>query len=344
MSTLFIRADANSEMGTGHVMRCIALGQAWQDVGGQVYFITACTNTFLLDRLLHEGFEVVQLEVANPDARDAVDTLDEMQSRCGDEVPRLVVDGYHFDAAYQRAMMDAGICLACIDDYNHLDSYHCHLLLNQNINSDDLDYVINPEADMLLGPRYALLRREFRSGFMPRPKNGVGATKILVTLGGGDPDNATAKVINALAFLKRTDLHVSILVGAANPNRADLEAAAEACCFRVDLLDAVKDMRDLYYWADVAVSAGGSTCWELCLAGLPFLVVIIADNQRRIAEGLAGAGAAVNLGWHEDLLKETVAMEIGRLLDNDELRCHLSTTERKLVDGQGALRVAEALK
>lgn len=341
---LFIRADANSQMGTGHVMRCIALGQAWQDSGGKVCFISACTNEFLLNRLRTEDFEVIHLTVASPDKRDAEDTIRLINERGHGPVPRLVIDGYHFDEGYQQQMLDAGIRLACIDDYNHLDSYACNVLLNQNTKSDGLDYVLRNETNRLLGPYYALLRREFRSGFAPIENCQPDAVNILVTLGGGDPDNVSGTVLHALRDLNRPELHVRILIGAANPNRGALKAAAETCRFNVELLDAVSDMRDLYLWADMAVSAGGSTCWELCLAGLPFLVVVIADNQRRIAEGLAEAGAAVNLGWYETLEADTMVEEIGRVLDAQQLRAGMSSCGKELVDGQGAMRVAEALK
>ena len=176
---LVVRADADSRMGTGHVMRCIALGQAWQDAGGGVVFITCCNNAALLQRLRDENFTVVEL--SHPD-----EFIPRLLSDLRPQAPDLwsVLDGYRFDLNCQRAVRAAGFKLLLIDDYNHLPEYECDILLNQNINAPDLNYCVNPDAKLLLGTQYALLRREFqrRKGF--QPFQGERNRNILVTLGG----------------------------------------------------------------------------------------------------------------------------------------------------------------
>ena len=162
-------------------------------------------------------------------------------------------------------------------------------------------------------------------------------------MGGGDPDNVTGRGLQALSALNNPELHVKIVIGAANPNREMVEQMADKSSFLVELLTAVSDMTSLYEWADLAISAGGSTCWELCYMGVPFLVVVIAENQLRIAAGLDQAGAALNLGWHDRLETEEVASILGHVIASGEQRAGLRAKGRQLVDGLGAEHVAEIL-
>src|ERR1700719_625946 len=118
---LFIRADASSSMGTGHLMRCLALGQAWRDGGGKVVFTTACTNPALLHRLGAEGFDLRGPEaLGHAPHRDAW----------------LVLDGYHFEGQCQRRSRQKGWRILTIDDMAHLPHYYADALLNQNVGAE----------------------------------------------------------------------------------------------------------------------------------------------------------------------------------------------------------------
>jgi RimJ/RimL family protein N-acetyltransferase len=197
-----------------------------------------------------------------------------------------------------------------------------------------------------LGTRYALLRPEFgtykdiRWGDLAgRPGRGETAPTrphILVTLGGSDPDNLTLTALQALATLP--DVQVKAVIGALNRHRAALAAAAPG----VELLSAVHDMPALMAWADVAVAAGGSTAWELAFMGLPAALIVLADNQRRVAAALGEAGIAVNLG--ECPTPEHIADAVSGLLLNADLRRQMRDLGRAMVDGRGAARVVDFLR
>ena len=335
---LIIRADADSRMGTGHVMRCLALGQAWQDAGGAVVFITCCENETLLQRLRDEKFTVIKMN--NPDEFLTRLSSDLRPLSSGEW---LVFDGYHFDLVCQRAVRAAGFKLLLIDDYNHLPEYECDILLNQNINAPELHYCVNPEAKQLLGTQYALLRREFRAGNRNDRTVPAEARNILVTLGGADPDNVTLKVVQALNYLNICGLHVRIIVGPANPHIESLRDAAGLSTFDIRLLSDVKDMPQLMRWADLAVSAAGSTCWELCSLGVPILTVILAENQAGLAVRLEKSGASKNMGWHYQSDVVGFAGAIRNLLEQEMLRTRLACQAGHLVDGCGCNRVIKAI-
>jgi UDP-2,4-diacetamido-2,4,6-trideoxy-beta-L-altropyranose hydrolase len=329
-SHLIIRADADSRIGTGHIMRCLALGQAWQDAGGTVIFITCCKNETLLQRLRDENFTVVKLNAASDFQSEIINQKSPTANTW------LVLDGYHFDLACQRTVRSAGFKLLLIDDYNHLSEYECDILLNQNINAPELHYCVNPDAKQLLGTQYALLRREFRRDKRVDRSIPAEAKNILVTLGGADPDNVTLKVIQALNYLNIPGLHVRIIVGPANPHIQSLRDATGLPAFDIRLLTDVKDMPELMRWADLAVSAAGSTCWELCCLGVPFITLVLAENQRGLASGLHAQKIAFCVGERPSV--DQIADAVNDLAGDRENRIHRSDAGRMQVDGFGVVR------
>ncbi len=139
MSTLFIRADATTEIGTGHLMRCLALGQAWQDDGGHVVFISHCESESLQKRLEGEGFELILIDKTHPDSLDIGVSLSAMRRFAADQTMSdtwIVVDGYHFDVTYQRSIKNAGYKLLFMDDYCHCDHYLADIVVNHNLTAD----------------------------------------------------------------------------------------------------------------------------------------------------------------------------------------------------------------
>ena len=155
---LIVRADASTQIGTGHLMRCLALAQAWKDAGSQVTFITACHSEGLLERLREEGFNLHRLACSYPDAGDW-DYTQNVLTISPDAW--VVLDGYHFDEVYQQRVKEGGQRLLVIDDMAHLKHYYADIVLNQNLHAEQLKYSCEPQTRLLLGTRYALLRREF---------------------------------------------------------------------------------------------------------------------------------------------------------------------------------------
>ena len=338
---LLIRADANARIGTGHLMRCLALAQAWKNGRGHAVFVTACESDGLRQRLSDEGFQVITLEHPYPDPADW-----EMTSKVLTAYPDawVVLDGYHFDLAYQRQIREAGHRLLVIDDTAHLDHYYADVVLNQNINAERLQYSCELYTRLLLGTRYVLLRSEFLAWREWQREIPEVAHKVLVTLGGGDPDNQTLKVIRALQRMDVDGLEAVVVVGASNPHFRELQSAVRNLQFAIRLVQNVTNMPELMAWADVAVSAGGSTCWELAFMGLPTVVLVLAENQQGIAAGLGEAGVVLNLGWYAEASIAQVANTLAGLLEDRGLRRQMSQQGRELVDGLGSERVGEFLR
>ncbi|MBE9068428.1 UDP-2,4-diacetamido-2,4,6-trideoxy-beta-L-altropyranose hydrolase [Leptolyngbya cf. ectocarpi LEGE 11479] len=335
--SLLIRSDASSKIGTGHVVRCMALAQAWLEVDVPVTFLMAIKAPALESRLQAEGIKVDYLLVSPGSQEDAEQTVIKAKALGSLWV---VVDGYQFGVDYQRTIKIAGLKLLLLDDYGHAKHYCADLVLNQNVCAQEKLYA-NRESStqLLLGTSYALLRKEFWLWQGWQRKIPTVARKILVTLGGADPDNITFKVIEALKKLKVNNLEVIVVVGGSNPHYEQLQKVVEASEIAITLHRNVAHMSELMAWADLAVTAGGSTCWELAFMGLPSLMIILAENQCAIAEKLDTVGAAINLGWHNNISTNTLRQQTYRLVNTPNLRQAMTESSRQLVDGEGSQRV-----
>ena len=219
--------------------------------------------------------------------------------------------------------------------------YAADALLNQNSDATAYQYDINDDTQLLLGTRYTLLRREFRSTPAPEKEQPAQANNILITMGGADPDNVTGTIVDALSQLDDTSLHIKIICGAANPHLPKLEAALDQLSCTTELLINVTDMPEVMAWADLAISAAGSTCWELCYFGVPLIAVQIADNQKGICSELERIGAAVCLNSEAPL--ENISTILTSIREDVEKRTTMAAAGKQCIDGRGALRVTDHL-
>jgi len=322
-------------------MRCLALAQAWQDTQGQPIFVMTTSVPALEERLKSEGMQVVHL-TTEPGSLDDAQQTATLAHQFG--ATWVVVDGYHFGGEYQQILKQSKLHLLFIDDYGHAEHYYADFVLNQNISADEQWYN-NREAytQLLLDTRYALLRREFWQWQGWQRTVPPVAKKVLVTLGGADPDNITLKVIQSLQIVEVEELEAVVVVGGSNPHYENLKMAVLDSGYPIQLQRNVTNMPELMAWADVAISAGGSTCWELAFMGLPSILLILADNQRAIAEKLATLNLAVNLGWHQDATIEQIGLALQELIGDRPKRETMSKKGRELVDGNGARRVVSEM-
>ena len=340
-ATLLIRADASVAIGTGHLMRCLALAQAWQDAGGRAVFAMAETTPSIRARLTHESCEVANILYEAGTAADAEQTAAFGKEQNSDWI---VVDGYHFGPDYQSALRAAGPKVLFLDDNGHARHYSADLVLNQNVSaSADLYVDREPTTRLLLGTRFCLLRREFRTWRGWKRKVSPVCRRALVMMGGSDPENVTARVIQALGLAGLADMQTTVVAGGSNLNLERLQSLAAQTRHKITVLNDVTNVPEIMSAADVAISAAGSTCWELCAMGLPSLLMDIADNQTNLAKELDRRGCAIRLG-DRMVPEERIADQFKELVASYELRQSLSQRSRELVDGDGAMRVISVLR
>lgn len=332
---IVIRADANTRIGTGHAMRCLALAQTFQRKGQAVVFAMAESTPAVESRIRAEGFELTHLDVVPGSLADAGKTIDCAQAH---NASYVVADGYGFDFAFQDHLVNADQALVLLDDYGHAGGYCADFVLNQNLGASiDCYPRREPKTRLLLGTRYCLLRNEFLKWREWRRTIPARANNVLVSLGGSDPDNVTGKVVEALRSVP--GVKAVVVVGGSNPHLSSLRASLSDSDASIKLVVNSPDMPKLMAEADIAVTAGGSTVWEAAFMGLPALTIVLATNQKRVAEQLHNQGATRNLGWCKELTTDEMARMIKILIDDSATRFEMSNRGRKLVDGLGSLRV-----
>jgi len=304
-------------MGVGHLMRQLALAQAWTGRAGRVVLATAEPSGAPVTRWRDSGFEVRQLPAGSVD--DATALLD---LAAAEEPDWISFDGYHLHPTLQQEVAGAGHRLLVVDDHGAVGHYAAEVVVDQNLGATAADYAEGPPGSvLLLGPRYALLRPEFGDDLPARSVASGRPSRLLLTLG-GSPDAGLLDIVRAGV----SEVRCAPEVVEAGPGMPVLDMAA------------------LMASCDLAVSAAGSTCWELCAAGLPAALVVTAPNQAPIATRLADQGVAVNLGPSTELTAAVVAAGVEGLARDPARRAVMAARGRALVDGRGAGRVVAVMR
>lgn len=338
---ILIRADASPKIGTGHVMRCLALAQAWQDAGGNAVFLMAEATPAVRAKLASENCDVVSNPVRTGSAQDADRTRECSESHDADWV---VVDGYSLGARYQEQVRIGGRKLLCIDDGGECDYYVADIVLNQNLNASEKFYRSRgADTQLLLGPGFSLLRREFVPWRKWRREISASGRNVLVTLGGSTPKEIGVRVMEALGSVNVEGFRGVFVVGGSTPDVPSLESCAAKSPGTITIRRDVSNMAALMSEADVAISAAGSTCWELCFLGLPSILLDVAANQIPVALELSRQECALYAGSANNISVAELAKSVETLLRSQETRRSLSRRSRQLVDGFGAQRVVSAM-
>lgn len=357
------RTDASLQIGTGHVMRCLTLADALKAKGASCHFICREHEGNLIEFVRAKGYTVhVLLLGADDTATLSTDTSEplahgnwlgatqeEDASACLPVLKALqpdwmVVDHYALDVRWERVMASCVRKLMVIDDL--ADRIHdCDLLLDQTFGRDADDYraLVPSRCTLLCGSRYALLRPEFamlrdyslKRRVQPRLRD------LLITMGGVDKDNATGQILKALRGCPLpTDCRITVVMGASSPWIEANRDEANDMPWQTQVLAGVSDMAMRMADCDLAIGAAGATSWERCCLGVPTIMLVLAENQRKVATELERFGAA-KLG---DNTADSLVSLITSLVNDSSQLSTMSTRSLAIVDGSGVFAVMEIME
>lgn len=350
------RVDASMQIGTGHVMRCLTLADGLAGDDTTIHFICRYLPTGLEKLLRDKGFNVSILPVSEKSKEefplahsdwlgvsqemDAEATLALIQKQGYDW---LIVDHYALDFRWGKKIRPAVKKIMAIDDL--ADRQHdCDVLLDQNLYANqEIRYKdrIPSQCKTLIGPRYALLRKEFAE-YRKRVKPREGkVTRILVFFGGVDANDFTTKTIMALSRITKHNFSVDVVIGEQHPNKLEIMTLCQRLAYSCHVQ--TNRMAELIANADFSIGAGGGTVWERACLMLPTLSIPIAQNQIKQLVDLALTGVSYSFDAENYTLEE-IKMHTELLLDNSSLRNLLSTRSADTVDGNGVYRVVQALR
>ena len=339
--TLIIRADASVAMGTGHVMRCLALAQAWQDEGGECIFAMAEAPAAVKERLRAEKCDVFAIG-APPASEPDVDRL--LELAVSHRASWVVVDGYQFHVHYQRTLKAAGLKVLVVDDGGHCRDYCADLVLDQGLDNREEQYR-NREAytRLMLGTRYVMLRREFRAWRNWKRATRPIAQRLLITIGGSDPDGLTFRVIEALSKTNAPDIATTVLVGGSNPRTLELQRVMNSTPLPFDIVCDPPNVPEWMASSDLAVICAGGTLWELLYMGCASLSYSRDEVQGQIVSRLHTLGAVHNLGPVNKFEETGLITAIRELAISCPRRQDMAEIGRHMVDGEGPRRVLQEL-
>lgn len=353
MGLVVFRADANTSIGMGHIMRCLSIADVFRNNDYRVCFIIADNTARIIIEsrgydtyVLHTNFRIMEKE------------LDYWPNVLPDYI---IIDSYYVTEEYFYRIKAKGGKLIYIDDMLAFP-YPVDILINYGVNSCESDYrsLYKGMEESLpvcfLGPKYVPLRNMFQG--VKKKKQPEKVHDILVSTGGSDELHLTLEMVNTLKDINDSRYIYHFLLGDMNKDKERIRSLSEEKKQFV-LHENVSDMKSLIESCDLAISAAGSTLYEICACGVPFITYSLADNQIPGAEAFARLGLGVYIGDLRNqhtinrneimsgTLKENAADLIFRAIEelckNYDLRLKISTEMQRMIDGCGAERLVEKI-
>ena len=336
MKVIF-RVDASLEMGIGHVMRCLTLANELKQQNHEIIFICRelTGNHILLikypvlvlpknDNFQSDGLYLNWLGVTQE--QDAEQTIKVIPKN----IDLLIVDSYALDEIWHKQLKPYTKKIMVIDDLADRQ-FNCDVLLNQNLGTQIEDYKdkVTDDCELLLGCDYALLRPEFpnlREKALIKRKNTKVIKNILISMGGSDITNKTYDILQEVS----DDLNIVVILGGISPHNKIIKNYAKSKKNVKVVVDA-DNISSLMFDADLAIGAGGSTSWERCCLGLPTLLYVLAENQRKIAGNLEQLGAVK--------IVDNLKVNLQNILNNFSFWQIMSEKAQTVCDGIGVKRI-----
>lgn len=368
------RVDGSAQIGTGHVMRCLTLADALFRRGIQSQFLCRNLEDGLEQWIRGAGHRLTRLPTDGPtpshqqlygewlgttQEHDAGTVLTALGGRDEPSPLAVVVDHYGLDHVWEAIVHSRKqVPILAIDDLGR--RHDCDFLLDTTFGKCPADYagLVPSDCRLMIGSEFALLRPDFarvRSTVLERQDRdfaaGTPVRNVVASMGGADPGDATGFVLDALAPLAtKYDFQLHALVGPAYSHYEDLDDRVKRSSDRIIAHRNVRDVAALLGGMDLCIGAAGTSSWERCCVGLPTINVVLAENQRTIANVLSSTGAVsdggdLSGGWEvsssetANQLKSCLLL----LINNRDNRRKMSEAARKITDGYGPMRVIRAL-
>ena len=356
---ILIRADANSNIGMGHVMRTLSIADALSSdtsfptiISGKKDIKFVLADEMVADLIKSRGYEPIVLHTDYSHMEDEIEKWTELEDSIDADL--IIVDSYFVTADYLSWLKENIGFTAYIDDVLSFP-YPVDVLVDYNAYATEESYHAlyggKEEPELIIGPSFAPLRSMFQD--VPPKEQREEVKDVLLSTGGSDELHIAANFVQYLCELGTEDKTYHILLGAMNTDKEEIKALASGMD-RVIIHENVQDMRGLICSMDVIVSAAGSTLYEICACGVPLITFSTADNQFPGATAFSSLGLAINIGDLREPESRTVmsgTLAQGAIkkivdavdkLDKNE-RIEMVTKQRKVIDGHGASRLAKKL-
>jgi len=261
---VFFRADGNSEIGLGHITRCLALAEMIIEKF-QCSFAVQTADPTILDQISR----ICSAKVLKDHNEKTFTNL-----LNGEEI--VVLDGYHFGTDYQKTIKSKGSKLVCIDDL-HSIHFVADVVINHSLKASSDQYSREPYTTIYTGSKYMLLRKEFFEASKKR-RTSREFKKAFVCFGGSDQQNLSLK-IGELLLKTEAISDVSILLGAAFKGELEKLNSLDPCRVKIYHNATATQLIDIMQKSDFAVVSASAIAYECAAVGLPMITGYYVDHQ-----------------------------------------------------------------
>ena len=332
--TIYFRADGDSSIGLGHVIRSCSLADMLK-VDFDCHFIIREPLPALKSEILKSCVSVHELpgELSFESESDGW-----IKQLSGTEI--IVLDGYHFTTAYQQLIKDTGCILVCIDDLYKIE-FVSDAIINHAPGVNTSNYITAPYTSILHGVNFLLSRKAFLDAAGARKKRHTNR-RLFICFGGADYNNITQKVLDAALRSEHFD-QIQVVTGEAYLHEAVLKAYVEQQHHRGITLHSklsADEMVEIMSSCDIGIAPCSGILFELCCIGMGLISGYFVDNQEHLYEHLNKAGVFTGLGNFNLADTSVIIDKIGQL-DLETVNKQI-THQQQLIDGRSADRLRKA--
>lgn len=293
-----MRCDCGGSYGLGHVSRCLNIAAALSKLGYQSHFVVQPCADEELKFIKDRGFPV-HISNGKTDEKADIVYINRLTEALALEKTIILLDSRDLTVAQSVEYMKLGPTI-CIDDQEFRD-LHCNILVNGNYFARKDKYTNLSGRLVLAGIAYNFVDERL---FITKSaeKETQKFRNILISTGGEDPNHFTVDALRLVSRVSDRNIKVNVVIGPSHPSPNEVVNAAQSMR-NVNLYNAPNGIGFLIEAADLALTACGTTCYELMAARVPILGIIAESHQRALAESLAHQQALVILGGPNRLVE-----------------------------------------
>lgn len=342
MTSILFRCDGSSAIGLGHIIRCLALADELHEAHNCRITFAMRTGPLGIRMIKDKNYQVITSE-----ENDQPFDYSEWLNACVKKVDaRAIVfdvrDG--LSRTVVKELRDNGILIVTIDDPE-----------DKRLEADLAFYPPVPQVERIdwtgftgelyVGWEWVILRREFINAKQlvdknPKLKIQNSKQRILVTMGGSDPQGMTLKAVKALEMLK-ADFKAVVVLGAGFQHKKQLDDLLSDCKHHFEVQENIKNMAEIMAQSDLAVASFGITACELAAMRVPAIYLCLTEDHAESASAFVEEGMAISLGVSDCVSTKTLSYEVRYLLKNTSKRLQMSTVQK--INGSGVKRIANLI-
>ena len=334
---VFIRTDANENVATGHLMRCITIAKKIKQLGETVVFVFRDNESV---DILNGRENYILLQACKTDRDSEIQQM--IQILCGEKNAKLLLDLYEFDATYMEKLKPYARIITFDDMFQ--EKFPADMIINYNLYYTEFDYAsrYNENATkLLLGGKYVPIREEF---LIEKPLLKQKVSTVMLICGGGDKYHVLVNLVKMICKEGLQDRYRFVVVaGILNRDIAELNDLSKTEK-NIIVYENVKEMSEIMKDVDVVVSAASTVLYECCCMAKPTIFFSVADNQSYDAECFAKNGMMQYVGDvridFAGVLK-AIIVNLENIAREYEVRKDMVRKMESVVDGKGAERIAE---